>query len=115
MPFDSDATMRAARILTDQDPGPGDRLDAFLLLTGLEFLWRRDGPGADFAEAVCRYEAVSGRTPPETGLATVLRRRQVAGRRAPPRGRGVARGPLSRLALEPHPAPLPGGSRLARR
>ena len=46
MPFDSDVTMRAARILTDQDPGPGDRLDAFLLLTGLEFLWRRDGPGA---------------------------------------------------------------------
>ncbi len=65
MPFDSDATMRAARILTDQDSGPGDRLDAFLLLTGLEFLWRRDGPGADFAEAVRRYEAVSGRTLPK--------------------------------------------------
>ena len=69
MPFDSDATMRAARILTDQDPGPGDRLDAFLLLTGLEFLWRRDGPGADFAEAVCRYEAVSGRTLPKPASA----------------------------------------------
>ena len=64
MPFDTDATMRAARILTDQDPGPGDRLDAYLLLTGQEFLWRRDGPGADFADAVRRYEAVSGRTLP---------------------------------------------------
>ena len=69
MPFDSDATMRAARILTDRDPGPGDRLDAFLLLTGLEFLWRRAGPGADFAEAVCRYEAVSGRTLPKPASA----------------------------------------------
>ena len=34
----------AARILIDQDPGPGDRIDAYLLLTGQEFLWRGDGP-----------------------------------------------------------------------
>ena len=44
MPFEPDATMRAARILIGQDPGPGDRLDAFLLLTGLELLWRRTRP-----------------------------------------------------------------------
>ena len=47
MPFDTDATMRAARILIDQDPGPGDRLDAYLLLAGHQFLWRGDGPGAE--------------------------------------------------------------------
>ena len=64
MPFDTDATMRAARILIDRDPGPGDRLDAFLLLAGQEFLWRRDAPGADFADAVGRYEAATGRALP---------------------------------------------------
>ena len=69
MPFEPDATMRAARILIDQDPGPGDRLDAFLLLTGLEFHWRRDGPGADFTDAVRRYEALSGRTLPKPASA----------------------------------------------
>ena len=57
-------TMQAAAILIDQDPGPGDRLDAYLLLAGREFLWRRDGPGADFADAVTRYEAATGRTLP---------------------------------------------------
>ena len=69
MPFDTDATMRAARILIDQDPGPGDRLDAYLLLTGQEFLWRGDGSGADFADAVRCYEAVSGRTLPRPASA----------------------------------------------
>ncbi len=64
MPFDPDATMRAARILIGQDPGPGDRLDAYLLLAGHELLWRRDGPGADFGKALRRYEAVSGRALP---------------------------------------------------
>ena len=57
MSFDTDATMRAARTLIDRAPGPGTRLDAFLLLAGQETLWRSDGPGADFAEAVRRYEA----------------------------------------------------------
>lgn len=64
MPVDAEATMRAARILIDQDPGPGDRLDAFLLLAGREFLWRGEGSGADFAGAVSRYEAATGRTLP---------------------------------------------------
>ena len=64
MPFDPDLTMRAARILIGQDPGHGDRLDAFLLLAGQEFLWRSEAPGADFAEAVHRYEAATGRTLP---------------------------------------------------
>ena len=64
MPFDPDLTMRAARILIGQDPGPGDRLDAFLLLAGQELLWRSEAPGADFAEAVHRYEAATGRTLP---------------------------------------------------
>ena len=65
MSFDAQATIRAARILIDQDPGPGDRLDAFLLLAGQEFLWRRNGPGAEFSDAVSRYEAVTGRTLPK--------------------------------------------------
>ena len=64
MRLDSDTTMRAARILIDQDPGPGDRLDAFLLLAGREFLWRTHGPGADFAAAIGRYETATGRTLP---------------------------------------------------
>ena len=64
MPFDPDLTMRAARILVGQDPGPGDRLDAFLLLAGQELLWRSEAPGVDFAEAVHRYEAATGRTLP---------------------------------------------------
>ena len=64
MAFDAQATSRAAAILIGQDPGPGDRLDAFLLLAGREFLWQRDGPGADFATAVTRYEAATGRTLP---------------------------------------------------
>ena len=64
MALDAEVTMQAAAILIDQDPGPGDRLDAYLLLAGREFLWRRDGPGADFADAVTRYEAATGRTLP---------------------------------------------------
>ena len=64
MAFDAEATMRAAAVLVGQDPGPGDRLDAFLLLAGRELLWRRDGPGADFAGAVARYETATGRTLP---------------------------------------------------
>ena len=64
MAFDAEATMRAAGILVGQDSGPGDQLDAFLLLAGREFLWQRDGPGAHFAGAVRRYEATSGRILP---------------------------------------------------
>ena len=52
MAFDAEATTRALGLLIAQDPGPGDRLDAFLLLAGRELLWRRDGPGADFAGRV---------------------------------------------------------------
>ena len=72
--FDTDATVRAARMLIDREPGPATRLDAFLLLAGQEYLWRRDGPGADFAEAVRRYEAAAGTTlarplsPPSFGV-----------------------------------------------
>ncbi len=59
-----DPTERAARILAER--GPEDRLDAFMMLTGQEYLWRmqgpeRDSPGADFAEAVRRYEAETGK------------------------------------------------------
>ena len=74
VPFDTGATMRAARILIDRAPGPATRLDVFLLLAGQEPLWRRDGPGADFAEAVRRYEAAAGTTlarhlpPPSFGV-----------------------------------------------
>ena len=72
--FDAGATMRAARILIARAPGPATRLDAFLLLAGQEHLWRRDGSGADFAEAVRRYEAAAGTTlarpmsPPSFGV-----------------------------------------------
>ena len=58
------ATERAARLLIDRAPGPGSRLDAFLLLAGQEVLWRGAGPGADLAEAVRRYEAAIGRALP---------------------------------------------------
>lgn len=59
-----DPTDRAARILAER--GPEDRLDAFMMLAGQDFLWRTprpgsDGPGADFAEAVRRHEAETGR------------------------------------------------------
>ena len=65
MPLDTAVTERAARILIERDPGPGDRLDAFLLLAGQEYLWRRrDRPGADFGEAVRMYEAAAGRRLP---------------------------------------------------
>ena len=58
------ATGRAARLLLDREPGPGSRLDAFLLLASQEVLWRGAGPGADFAEAVRRYETATGRVLP---------------------------------------------------
>ena len=73
---DDGATGRAERLLIDRESGPGSRLDAFLLLASQEYLWRTAGPGADFAEAVRRYEA-AGR------VAAVVRRGQVAARRAP--------------------------------
>lgn len=85
--FDTDATMRAARILIARAPGPGTRLDAFLLLAGQEHLWRRDGPGADLAEAVRRYETAAGitlarpRSPPSFGVVkwrSAERRHEVA-------------------------------------
>ena len=56
-----DLTERAARILIDGQSDPHDRLDAYLTLTGQEFLWRCDGSGADFDEALRRYEATTGR------------------------------------------------------
>ena len=58
------ATERAARLFLDRQPGPGSRLDAFLLLASQEVLWCGAGPGADFAEAVRRYEAAIGRALP---------------------------------------------------
>ena len=58
------ATGRAARLLLDRQPGPCSRLDAFLLLASQEVLWRGTGPGADFAEAVRRYEAATGQALP---------------------------------------------------
>ena len=72
-----DPTERAARILVER--GPEDRLDAFMMLTGQEYLWRMQGPesdapGADFVEAVRRYEAETGRVlarqtrPPSFGV-----------------------------------------------
>ena len=64
MPHHDTATERAARLLLDRQPGPGSRLDAFLLLASQEVLWRGAGPGADFAEAVRRYEAATGRALP---------------------------------------------------
>lgn len=55
MSHDSAATEYAALVLAERDPGPRDRLDAFLMLSGQDFLWRRDGsspgPGADFGVA----------------------------------------------------------------
>ena len=59
---DDGATAYAARLLIDC--APGCRLDALVHLAGEEHLWRGAGPGADFAEAVRRYEAVIGRTLP---------------------------------------------------
>ena len=59
---DDGATAHAARLLTDR--APRCRLDAFLLLAGRESLWRGAGPGADFAEAVRRYETAIGRALP---------------------------------------------------
>ena len=39
-----DPTERAARILAER--GPEDRLDAFMMLTGQEYLWRMQGPAS---------------------------------------------------------------------
>ncbi len=41
MTFDDAITERAARILIEREPRPGDRLDALLFLAGQEYLWRR--------------------------------------------------------------------------
>ena len=87
MSFDPALTERAARILACRDPAPGDRLDAFLMLAGQELLWRRDGPGANFAEAVRRYETDAGKAlarvprPPSFGVVRwcrILRCHEVA-------------------------------------
>ena len=66
MSHDRDATEYAALVLAERDPGPRDRHDAFLMLSGQDFLWRRDGPGsgADFGEAVRIHEARIGQTLP---------------------------------------------------
>ncbi len=74
MTFDDAITERAARILIEREPRPGDRLDALLFLAGQEYLWRRDGPGADFADAMRRYEAATAAvlprpvSPPSFGI-----------------------------------------------
>ena len=39
-----DPTERAARILAER--GPEDRLDAFMMLTGQDYLWRMQGPAS---------------------------------------------------------------------
>ena len=59
---DDGATVYAAHLLIGREPG--SRLDAFLLLASQQYLWRGAGPGADFTEAVRRYEAAIGRALP---------------------------------------------------
>ena len=82
MPHDIVSTGRAARILIERDPGPGDRLDAFLLLAGQEYLWRRrDGPGAE------ARRSARGRPASPRPSRSPSRRGQVAASR-------LARGPL---------------------
>ena len=83
MPHDSAATERAALILAQRDPGPRDRLDAFLMLSGQDFLWRRDGPRADFGEAVRIHEARTGEALPRPASLPSfgVARRRGAGRR----------------------------------
>ena len=77
-----DPTERAARILAER--GPENRLDAFTMLAGQDYLWRMQGPerdssGADFAEAVRHYEAETGRVlarqtrPPNFGVVRYYR------------------------------------------
>ena len=39
-----DPTERAARILAER--GPADRLEAFMMLAGQDYLWRMQGPDA---------------------------------------------------------------------
>ena len=74
---------RAALIFAERDPGPRDRLDAFLMLAGQDFLWRRNGPGADFGEAVRIHEARIGEAPPRPASLPSfgVARRRGAGRR----------------------------------
>ena len=80
--FDIFATGQAARMLVQRDPAPGDRLDAFLFLAGQEYLWRTDGLGPDFGEAVCIYEIATGKTLPRPAslpvFGVVKHRREVA-------------------------------------
>ena len=83
MMFDIFATGQAARMLVQRDPAPGDRLDAFLFLAGQEYLWRTDGPGPDFGEAVCIYEIATGKTLPKPASLPVFG--VVKHRRAEPR------------------------------
>ena len=90
MPLDTAVTERAARILIERDPGPGDRLDAFLLLAGQEYLC---------APTSARRSARPA--PPEARVAPLLRRGQAAAHRASPGSRRLARGPLPRLAVQP--------------
>ena len=91
MPFGPAVTERAARILAERAPAPRDRLDAFLFLAGQDFLWRRDGPGADFGEAIRVYEVGTGKVVPRVASLPVFgavkhrraeRRREVAVRLA---------------------------------
>lgn len=83
MPHDRAATEYAALILAERDPGPCDRLDAFLILAGQDSLWLRDGPTADFDEAVRIHEARTGEVLPRlTSLPSVgVAKRRGAGRR----------------------------------
>ena len=58
------ATGRTARLLVNVKPVPGSRLGTFLFLAVRESLWRTADSGADFPEAVRRYEAAVGRRLP---------------------------------------------------
>ena len=48
-----DPTERAARILAER--GPEDRLDAFMMLTGQEYLWRTQGTDPLRNARITRY------------------------------------------------------------
>ena len=83
MSHDRATTEYAALILAERDPGPCDRLDAFIILAGQDPLWLRNGPTADFDEAVRIHEARTGEVLPRlTSLPSVgVARRRGAGHR----------------------------------
>ncbi len=110
MPLDTAVTERAARILIERDPGPGDRLDAFLLLAGQEYLWRsRDRGGAS---------SVAGKSPSGSRAASSAGCTAPMAGAALPRRTGVSDGSLSiclglpyETALKEPPRSLPHAER----